>query len=364
MFVLNRVYRVFRYDRFTQYYKANQLALNTYQLYTKYSKSYYFNKINLKTRIAWRFNTVSDYDLIPFGYDPQKKTLMDVHDVQRGKACNCICCACKTPLIARQGDINTWHFAHLSRKVYDQTKTKCEFSVFVSVRMMARQILETLTSINLPEFYNTERIYDPSTEEEYSNTSLVTNSKEVTIQEIKLEAMFDKVPIDASLKTSDGNLLIYFIHPNRVIPTELRNPQNTESTLIIDLESTPILFGMSEAKANQKANNYKSILHDLLKTKLEAKCWISHKLTSKMVLKQRIAINKEIESHRKKLKEMPHDLKLEHRPTIFEESFELEPKEETVVRWVCRKCSNEWEAPKTNKKCPQCAEHIFSTEIT
>nr|WP_264299516.1 competence protein CoiA family protein [Vibrio navarrensis] len=88
---------------------------------------------------------------VPFGLRTQDQTFVDVADVVRGKNCGCICPSCHTPLIARQGEEKQWHFAHASRKV-EGTDKECDFSFFVSVRMMARQVIETGIAIVLPEY--------------------------------------------------------------------------------------------------------------------------------------------------------------------------------------------------------------------
>ena len=38
--------------------------------------------------------------------------IVSVDEVERGQACGCTCPCCKRPLIARQGDVRGWHFAH------------------------------------------------------------------------------------------------------------------------------------------------------------------------------------------------------------------------------------------------------------
>ncbi|NVZ10568.1 hypothetical protein HW932_14985 [Allochromatium humboldtianum] len=48
-----------------------------------------------------------------FGID-QNGHLVSVDEVARGKACDCCCPACGEVLIARQGEVRTWHFAHAS----------------------------------------------------------------------------------------------------------------------------------------------------------------------------------------------------------------------------------------------------------
>lgn len=38
--------------------------------------------------------------------------LVHINEAERGKQCNCVCPDCETSLIARQGDVTAWHFAH------------------------------------------------------------------------------------------------------------------------------------------------------------------------------------------------------------------------------------------------------------
>lgn len=65
---------------------------------------------------------MSELLLIPFGMKQPGHLLVDVSEVDRGKNCNCICPSCKTPLIARQGDIKEWHFAHASKEFLQKQK--------------------------------------------------------------------------------------------------------------------------------------------------------------------------------------------------------------------------------------------------
>ncbi len=100
-----------------------------------------------------------DFNLIPFGLSEKDGRFLDVSKVPRGKQCGCICPSCKTPLIARHGNINEWHFAHASRTGYLKTETECEFSFYVSVRLMARQIVDDTLSMALPAYTDCESAY-------------------------------------------------------------------------------------------------------------------------------------------------------------------------------------------------------------
>jgi len=49
---------------------------------------------------------------LPFAVVKANGELVDVHDVLRGKACACVCPGCLAPVVAKQGEVNVWHFAH------------------------------------------------------------------------------------------------------------------------------------------------------------------------------------------------------------------------------------------------------------
>jgi len=97
---------------------------------------------------------MADFGLnhIPFGLRESDEAIVDVYAVKRGRECGCICPSCGTPLIARQGEEKVWHFTHASRHVYDRTEQECDFAVYVSVRLMARQLIGSRLTLALPDY--------------------------------------------------------------------------------------------------------------------------------------------------------------------------------------------------------------------
>ena len=51
---------------------------------------------------------------VPFGVDANGARVF-VNDVPRGRACGAFCPACGAQLLARQGDVMSWHFAHVGQ---------------------------------------------------------------------------------------------------------------------------------------------------------------------------------------------------------------------------------------------------------
>jgi len=82
------------------------------------------------------------YLLQSFGID-QNGRLVSVDEVARGKACECCCPACGELLIARQGEVRAWHFAHASGK-------DCEGGAESALHKAAKQLIVDEAAVLVP----------------------------------------------------------------------------------------------------------------------------------------------------------------------------------------------------------------------
>ena len=80
---------------------------------------------------------------------------LDVHgqirfvgDVERGAACDCFCPACRSPLVARLGEVNTWHFAHVA----GQERPDCVVGAINLLRRLGVDYLNQLARLHLPAY--------------------------------------------------------------------------------------------------------------------------------------------------------------------------------------------------------------------
>lgn len=80
---------------------------------------------------------------IPFGQRPDGR-LVEVSQVERGLACNCRCPACGEPLMAKKGEINVQHFAHLAGSY-------CSSGAETALHLAAKQLVADQLWIRLPE---------------------------------------------------------------------------------------------------------------------------------------------------------------------------------------------------------------------
>lgn len=69
-----------------------------------------------------------------------------VGDVPRGAACGCRCDACGAALVAKRGEINTWHFAHEA----SQERPECFAGAVNLLRRLAIEVLKSAGRFALP----------------------------------------------------------------------------------------------------------------------------------------------------------------------------------------------------------------------
>lgn len=72
--------------------------------------------------------------------------LISINEAKRGLACNCICPACKSVLIARKGDVRIPHFAHYKNN-------SCETGFQTSIHLLAKELINEKKMIKIPPVY-------------------------------------------------------------------------------------------------------------------------------------------------------------------------------------------------------------------
>lgn len=82
-------------------------------------------------------------------------SMQHVSAVPRGKACQCHCPDCGSPLNARQGSINRWHFQHVA-----DTQCAGESALHRAAKQLLLQAAREGGSIHLPQLAGTESAYD------------------------------------------------------------------------------------------------------------------------------------------------------------------------------------------------------------
>lgn len=215
-----------------------------------------------------------DLTLVPFGYRHLDDEFVDVAEVPRGKASGCICWSCRMPLVAKQGDVKQWHFAHATRGTYRDAQDKCEFSFFVSVRMMARQVVGKSIVLDLPAYHDTiERRITPFSRST-STRFTITEASSVELSAVEVEKTFNGVPVDLIGSIADFTFVVYFTHPGRDLPEalEAKNLAGRRCGVVaVELDHLAELFAKERCEVSHTAT-----LGQFLSHHTQSKRWIFH----------------------------------------------------------------------------------------
>lgn len=114
---------------------------------------------------------------VPFGLKDGR--MVTPADVASGRACDCVCPGCLSPLQAKKGEQNIWHFAHDGRA--------CSTGAETAIHLMAKQILVSERNISLPAVQVSLSATDAFGRER-SVTAVLAKPQHVKYTSVELEA--------------------------------------------------------------------------------------------------------------------------------------------------------------------------------
>ena len=328
------------------------------------------------------------FNLIPFGFQVKTQQLVDVEHVVRGKKCLCVCPSCKTPLIAKQGKSKAWHFAHASRQVFEQTEKHCEYSFYLSVRLMARQLMSNKQELLLPAYNELISEYSQELRQEFSQACEITTSHRVSLEAVQVEQTICGVNLDIIGKIGEFTLGIFFLHPGRETPSQLFNLHNDHIGIIaFDLEGLESLF----ICARESGRNYEQELIAFISNSTKNKKWLYHPRQEKLRHKAQQLLKEQIQTkiqeqgasnqkydrkHSKSRRKQTPDLsptQAQYFQNNNNNSFSYHqlhhlpnsgPIQQRKVLFECIMCHIQWQGIEPGLEvCPQCKEHLYRRRI-
>jgi len=333
------------------------------------------------------------FNKIPFGLQESNNELVDVYDVPNGKQCGCVCPSCSTTLEARQGDINVWHFAHASKNVYTKTKNECQYSFYLSVRLMARQIIGKQIKLNLPEYKGSVEYYDEELGTAQRKKIVVSPERDIVLDNVEVEDTFQGMAVDLVGTIGEFRFVVYFTHDGRYIPENLFKPTDPKCGIIgISLDLLQIQF----KAAKSEGKTYQEILTDFLTNDRQSKSWIYHprfEIVSALaveemkkeasILKEKKAANlKKIEANSFKYKDiygknanhlsysLPKPSKhgndnLSKNYNFIAENKPLTEHRQKLTNFECVICKVRWEGYEAGgNQCPKCRSYLYSKQVS
>lgn len=191
-------------------------------------------------------------DRIPFGRLKQSGEIVDVGGVRNGRACECVCPSCGCALLARQGSVRGWHFAHDVSAVGSSPSTQCALSWFVATRLAVHSVVRTIETIALP---NVVAGHAPNT----LPVSFIASTA------------FAGVPVDGAAHGGKWMLVLYITHPERPVPEALRETRE-RNVGVIELN-----LGHLQPALSAPHGRYIEELRRLLTSSTVGKRWIWHR---------------------------------------------------------------------------------------
>lgn len=192
------------------------------------------------------------------GWAIKNNKFIHISEVVRGKDCECVCVACKEPLIARKGNKRAHHFAHFKN-------SDCENAPETALHLLAKEIIATSRYIKIPP--------DNSIPVPVLNTriQIEKDKRIVTDGVVKIDKVFIEregirngfIP-DIVIQSGSKFLIVEICVTNPVNEEKfIKIRQNNEHTIEIKLSEDDAL------------KTYKELKHKLLEN-IACKKWIYH----------------------------------------------------------------------------------------
>jgi hypothetical protein len=291
---------------------------------------------------------------IPFGQLIASGKFVDVASVPGGSNCGCKCPSCNTPLIARQGQIKQWHFAHQSRGVHAEISNECDYSFEMSVRLMLRQLsIEGLT-FKTPDFNGFIAAYCDATYQRHVVNFKVTSASTIQLEEPRVGSVFSGVEVDIIGLAKGIPFVVYVTYKGREIPTILKSPE-TAKCGVVEVN----LSGIATKFLHEKNGRYLEALKSYIEKSTEGKTWIYHPryrhehAKAKAIIDEWVLKQKELHPHQ--------SAKTWHiSPSNCSEYIPVSAPQQEQRKYSCLVCSAYWYG--VSRQCKNCNTHLYTKE--
>ncbi len=231
---------------------------------------------------------------------------------------------------------------------------------------MARQTIGEQIEIILPAYKGKVSEYLANYGRYFNERFTVAEKQKITITNTEVEQSFLGIPVDVYGLVDDFNFIIYFTHPGREIPQELRNPSDTKCGIIgVSLDR---LHSIYFANSEKSTKSYLKILKDFLVNDISSKQWIFHPRFRRLEELARLKLAEKVKNL--KPRSSFGKKKLEHPPEkhIVTKMFSFKlpaQKPRRLAILECVMCAEQWRGfHSKGVECPKCeSSYLFIRKI-
>ena len=205
---------------------------------------------------------------IPFALRLADQILVGPEDVPRGVACGCICPSCKLPLVANQGDQKVWHFSHNSRGHDREVAQQCEYSFYVSITAMTKQLLRDALDLDVPTYMSTV-YYPPGVVGALTREFEVAPKQTLrpTRVDVDVDAEVNGTTCDAVLWLGEYRVVLFLTHKDKPLPQISGWSVKDLRTGVMEIDLTAVEKSYGEVRAGDA---FKASIGEFLQKNLDS----------------------------------------------------------------------------------------------
>lgn len=304
--------------------------------------------------------------LIPFGILNKTNKIIEPDDAEKGRACDCRCPGCDTPLLSRhpKDERMRIHFAHDSRhpEAVSSVIEECPFNSQLAIALMARHVAEQLSGalIHLPAMY-TSFSYGDCIHEGYVK---ITNKTDLTIDNAFIKVNKFGFTFDLKLQFGDHHILVWLKYSDRPAPLLSENDKSelgSVGVLCIDIDTFD-----QKSFATEKKRFSTAVIEFLLSS--GQRKWIYHPKTKLVIEAKKQKHNCTWESSvtraRRDIDTGDEFDFIDQAVTSFSRNTPKPPEAPKPAPYQCAMCKAEWiHAILGSPECPKGCGHLYARKI-
>ncbi|EGR0589958.1 hypothetical protein L7E35_001268 [Vibrio parahaemolyticus] len=183
-------------------------------------------------------------------------TYKHIRSADNGLKCDCVCPDCQQPLVANQGNVKRWHFAHASN-------AECKGESVI--HRLAKQVIVNAAHSGLPLYLSSNggAVYEQDKDGIVHSKEWYAPERQYHIRQAKEEVKLGSQIVDVLCHDSSGNALaveIFYTHKKSDVDIQ-KFAQNSVEAIEIDVSRLPWDATYEQIEKAVLQNARRTVLH-------------------------------------------------------------------------------------------------------